>query len=1231
MASRNRWLRPQPVLALALLSLFGIALTARLLLGQSKGGVQNALESPFNQLVKPFLTQNCVGCHNAELSTAGIRVDQLDANLEDRHLHVWESIRRRVRDGSMPPKGLPQPTSAERQRMIGWIAQALEVARLRPAPKNGLVRRLTVSQYRNTLRELLLIDDDLTVGLPPDAVSKDGFVNNKDTLQLSPVLTESYFETAEEALNRAIVDPKSKPSIQNFRVDLGAYVNPSPIREKLILGAGSQLLDNQDVLVTQLTPKKPFPFEPFFMRTKYRFIEGYQGNDTVRGWREFDSIYHAVFADMRGSSGYPKGEAHSTVPGGLLLRPAIPNDENFGLNGDSTYGPKANFKISLRELPDFGRFRITVTAAKYNDGLLLDASAAPQNGPDSAVYRDPKTLRNVTIQKAGIYQVDIYPQEARAPAADVSRLSEGLAGSWPLDGDLAGTGGGGPPGSLEGAAKFVDSPFGKAVSLTSGADSVVIPRTGAMNVGAGDFTLAAWIHPTQLRKAGIVVLGGEGTHGWYLELADNRGTIRFETNGPDNQSNGTLSSAPGAIRFNAWQHVAVVVKRGKSGERATNESRIFVNGYVAARGEIGPANLDHPALDLRLGRVGSAQPFLGDLDEMRIYRRALDAAEIQGLVHPGKQFVQPPSTQGSRRRPEDVVTLTLGDRRFSGTSQQPAFVVVRLEAGPLQLGTQNTGIRDVDRVVLTPLADGHELSKRLLAFEKRLPRIGVHLGLRRDCGSTFAPVGAPQTVAAEKLTRYVFEGTLRNFPAPEVEKDNVNYLAGVREIGVRSEYTDGRDMPRLLVRSVEFEGPYYEAWPPAPHKNIFVDFDRKNDLPAYARKVIHDFATRAYRRPVTAAEEALLMAVYQKSSAAGGTFVESVKDALLVVLTSPQFLFLVEASKSPAPEPLNGFELASKLSYFLWNGPPDGKTLQLAANGTLPRELDSEVERMIGDPRFSRFANEFAFQWLNLEKFQVVEVDRKKFPKLTLNARTQLKQEPVEFLKYLVLHNLPVRNLIESDFVVANEAVASYYDVGEKTESGFGFVAIPHARRDLGGLLTQAAILAGLSDGRESNPVKRGAWLARKIIAEPPADPPPNVPALKEETKDLTLRQRLEQHRNQPACSQCHAKIDPWGVPFEEFDAGGRLKQQSVDAKSTLPDKTEVAGVNELRRYLAEDRIDQVAFSFLKHLMTYGIGRSLTYSELNYLKEDGLKLKAGGYRMQDMIRYVTSSKLFLEK
>jgi hypothetical protein len=960
-----------------------------------------SIDGSFDLHVKPFLKQYCSRCHNVEKRTSGIRVDHLDSSLEDRHLKLWEGIRKQIANEAMPPEDEPQPTVAERERLNHWIAQALEVARSRPTPKNGGARRLTVAQYRNTLRELLLLEEDLAESLPPDAVSRDGFVNNQETLALSPLLLEAYFEIAERALDRCIVDPNSRPTIQFLRVDLGAAINPKPCPDKLILGANSLLLDNRDFVVTQPKLDKPFAFEPFAMRTRYRFIEGYAGNDTVRGWREYDSIYHAVFACMRGNPGYPKGFPYNVVPQGLLLRPAITKDEVF--EGGDTYGPKANFKISLRELPDHGRFRVTVTAARYQDGLLLDRGAAAQSsdGAGTVVCRDPEHPQTVTIKTPGIYQVDVYPSTGEVP------------------------------------------------------------------------------------------------------------------------------------------------------------------------------------------RRPSEKP--GDL------------------------------------------TLFLGERQFAAKWQQPAFLAVRLDAGALSVRAQRTGPAKLDRVVLTPMAADHDLARRFLAFERRSPRLGVHLGLRRDCGSTLAQVGAAQTVSNDTPSQFVFEGAIRNFPSPDVEKDNVNYLAGLREIGVRSEFTDGRDMPRLLIRSVEFEGPFHDAWPPASHQNVFVDSPLKGDTPAYARQVIREFATRAFRRPVTAEEESSLTAVFEKSFKDGMGFRDSVKDALQVVLTSPQFLFLIENSGTPGPEPLDDYELASKLSYFLWNGPPDRELLKLAAAGSLRDRLDAEVARMIDDPRFARFAGEFSSQWLALDKFRVLEPDRGRFPKLTRDTRRQLQQEPVEFVQYLIRKNLPARDLVESDFVVANEVVASYYDLADRTESGFQFVAIPHGRRELGGVLSQAAIMAGLSDGRESNPVKRGAWLARRIIAEPPDDPPPNVPALQEETKRLSLRERLERHRDQPGCAQCHAKIDPWGVPFEEFDAGGRLKRDRVDARSKLPDKTEVDGFVALKRYLAEDRIDQVAFSILKHLGTYATGRSLSYNELGSLKRESVKLKADGYRMQDMIRYVVKSPMFLEK
>jgi mono/diheme cytochrome c family protein len=393
--------------AVSLVALAVVALSSHFVSAQTSPNAQKTLESSFQQIVRPFFQKNCQACHNTDLSTAGVRVDQLDASLEDRHLKTWEAIRGRLKAGTMPPKGMPQPSAADREQVVAWITEALEMALLRPAPKNCLVRRLTVAQYRNTLRELLQIDDDVTSGLPPDAVSKEGFLNNKDTLQLSPLLTEAYFEIAEEALNRAIVDPAKKPAIQNFRADLGAGVNPAPLPEKIILGAGSELLENSDFQVTQLTPVKSFAFRPFTCGPGH-FTSRLSGNDTARGWRDFDSIAHAVFADMRGAAGYPKGKAYSTVPEALLLRPAIPSEEIFGV--DNTYGPRANFKISVRELPTGGRFRVTVVASKYRDGLLLDAGIKQQaKSKDAVMVEDPKQPKTVTIRRR-VYQVDLQTE-----------------------------------------------------------------------------------------------------------------------------------------------------------------------------------------------------------------------------------------------------------------------------------------------------------------------------------------------------------------------------------------------------------------------------------------------------------------------------------------------------------------------------------------------------------------------------------------------------------------------------------------------------------------------------------------------------------------------------------------------------------------------------------------------------------------------------------------------------
>ncbi|MFP6649840.1 MAG: DUF1587 domain-containing protein, partial [Pirellulaceae bacterium] len=506
-----------------------------------------------------------------------------------------------VDEKAMPPEDELQPTSQERALLDGWIGQAINATLARDREKNGSIRRLTVSQYQNTLRDLLGLEEDLTDVLPPDAVSRDGFVNNEQTLLLSPLLLESYFSIAEKALDLCIVDEAARPVIQNFRVELGEAINPQPFPDKLVLGALNHLLENDDFIVTQPSPIKPFDFEHFAMRTKYRFIEGYQGNDTVRGWREYDSIYHSVFACMRGNNGYPKGQAYQTIPEGLVLRPAIPSAEMFQV--ESTYGPKANFKISLRELPEQGNFRVTVRAARYDDGLLLDPGTGIQVKSSEAAItiKDPAQPQTVTIREAGIYQADVHfnvsPDTAISP--DASKLAESLVGHWPFDGNAAGD----PKrkeltGRLEGDARYIDSPFGKALSLDGDGDSVVVDRDDSMNVGAGEYTVAAWIHPRELRQGGIVCLGKYNwTHGWYFDMPNNQGVLRIETVNPANVSNGTVTSRPGVIRVNRWQHVAAVVRR------APGETRLYVNGYQVATGTVAPTNLDNPNIHMYIGRI----------------------------------------------------------------------------------------------------------------------------------------------------------------------------------------------------------------------------------------------------------------------------------------------------------------------------------------------------------------------------------------------------------------------------------------------------------------------------------------------------------------------------------------------------------------------------------------------------------------------------------------------------
>ncbi|MES2792225.1 MAG: DUF1587 domain-containing protein, partial [Planctomycetota bacterium] len=196
----------------------------------------SAEEVVFQERIQPLLKKFCWRCHNVDDMKSGVRVDQLSSNPEDRLLFLMTGIQKQIEDGLMPPAEEPQPTDAESQLLTEWITETLNAARARDRQKNGLVRRLTVPQYRNTLQALLKLDENLTEGLPPDGISKDGFANNGQTMVLSPLQVESFFEIAEKSLDLCLVDETSKPVVQNFVMEFGAAINPQPCPDNLILG-----------------------------------------------------------------------------------------------------------------------------------------------------------------------------------------------------------------------------------------------------------------------------------------------------------------------------------------------------------------------------------------------------------------------------------------------------------------------------------------------------------------------------------------------------------------------------------------------------------------------------------------------------------------------------------------------------------------------------------------------------------------------------------------------------------------------------------------------------------------------------------------------------------------------------------------------------------------------------------------------------------------------------------
>jgi hypothetical protein len=384
--------------------------------------------------------------------------------------------------------------------------------------------------------------------------------------------------------------------------------------------------------------------------------------------------------------------------------------------------------------------------------------------------------------------------------------------------------------------------------------------------------------------------------------------------------------------------------------------------------------------------------------------------------------------------------------------------------------------------------------------------------------------------------------------------------------------------------------------------------------PGHVRDCL-EFASRAWRRPLTAQEKIGLRSFYNKTVAADPDHRKAIRALLTRILIAPQFLYHVEqvsggerAGDSPQIKPLTNWEMASRLSYFLWSSIPDDELRRAAGAGELsdPAGIGRQVKRMIADPKARRFATEFFGQWLGFYHFdQSKGVDTSRFPEFTDDVKEAMYDEAVSFFEHIVRMDRPVREILFADYTFLNKDLARFYGVKKEIKSTEAVEMTPGAGEfQRGGALRLGALLTATSAPLRTSPVKRGDWILRRILGTPTPPPPADAGSLPADDKlfgGLTLKAKLEQHKRNASCANCHMRIDPLGFSLEHYDSTGRWRERYADGNpvedaAALPDKTEIKGVNGLLEYLrSKDALVRKNLSY--KLVGYALGRTVLASD----------------------------------
>ena len=501
----------------------------------------------------------------------------------------------------------------------------------------------------------------------------------------------------------------------------------------------------------------------------------------------------------------------------------------------------------------------------------------------------------------------------------------------------------------------------------------------------------------------------------------------------------------------------------------------------------------------------------------------------------------------------------------------------------------------------------------------------------------------PGRMTLRRLNRTEYNNTIRDLlgvdfkPAEDFPADDVGY--GFDNIA------DVLSLPPLLMEKslaaaekIAQHAIAADARPGAHPRIITCRPGPEHPSAECAREILERLAARAYRRPLRSYELGRLLTLFEWAEKQGESFEQAIQLALEAILVSPHFLFRVELDRgsNDAPRPVNDYELATRLSYFLWSSMPDERLFALARRGVLRdnKVLQAQVQRMLRDPKSSALVDNFAAQWLNLRKLEQIQPDPALFPGFDQELRAAMRKETDLFFEAIVRENRSILDLLDADFTFLNERLAAHYGIAGVKGQEFRQVQLDGDER--GGVLTQASILTLTSNPTRTSPVKRGKWILENFLGTPPPPPPPGVEELSEDEQAksaASLRKRMELHRSKPICASCHSRMDPLGFGLENFDPIGAWRDLDgkfpIDASGTLPSGHTFDGPGELRSLLKETRREQFSRCLSEKMLIYALGRGLEDYDNCAVNEILKTLVQNDYKFSSLILGVVNSTPFL--